>query len=179
LIELRGERVLLRGYRPEEVDVALERIEESMRRFGHDARDDARAARRARLERSGTRTEWEVMFAIVVDGQVIGDVQGRCSDQAMPQGVWEIGIEIHDEHDRGRGLGRQAIALLTDHLFEEQGAHRVQATTDVDNAAMRRVLEVLGFTHEGTLRGFMPMRDGPPRDYEMYAITEDDRMRNR
>jgi RimJ/RimL family protein N-acetyltransferase len=36
------------------------------------------------------------------------------------------------------------------------------------------VLEALGFTDEGTLRGFMPMRDGPPRDYEMYATTYDD-----
>jgi RimJ/RimL family protein N-acetyltransferase len=40
------------------------------------------------------------------------------------------------------------------------------------------VFEVLGFTDEGTLRGFMPNGDGPPRDYEMYAITIDDRMRN-
>jgi len=171
VIELRGERVVLRGYRPEEIDVALVRLDEAMRRFGHDARTEARASRRSRLERSGTRTEWEVMFAIVADEVVVGDVQGRCSDQAMPQGVWEIGIEIHDEHDRGRGIGREAVALLTAHLFDEQGAHRVQATTDVENAAMRRVLEVLGFTDEEGVRGFMPMRDGPPRDYEMYAMT--------
>jgi RimJ/RimL family protein N-acetyltransferase len=174
VIELLGERVLLRGYRPEEIDAALVRMDDSMRQLGLDARAEARASRRARLERSGTRTEWEVMFAIVVDSDVVGDVQARCSDQAMPQGVWEIGIEIHDERDRGRGIGREAVALLTAHLFSEQGAHRVQASTDVGNTAMRRVLEALGFTDEGTLRGFMPMRDGPPRDYEMYAITSDD-----
>jgi RimJ/RimL family protein N-acetyltransferase len=174
VIQLRGERVLLRGFRPEEIDVALIRMQESLRLFGDDARAEERASRRTRLESSGTRTEWEVMFAIVVDSEVIGDVQGRCSDQAMPQGVWEIGIEIHDEHHRGRGIGREAVALLTAHLFDEQGAHRVQATTDVENTSMRRVLEALGFTDEGTLRGFMPMRDGPPRDYEMYATTYDD-----
>jgi len=32
----------------------------------------------------------------------------------------------------------------------------------------------IAYTDEGTLRGFMPRSDGPPRDYEMYAITFDD-----
>jgi RimJ/RimL family protein N-acetyltransferase len=47
----------------------------------------------------------------------------------------------------------------------------VQATTDVDNVSMRRVLEALGFGFEGVLRGFMPDADGPPRDYAMYGVT--------
>jgi len=46
----------------------------------------------------------------------------------------------------------------------------VQATTDVRNAPMRRVLEKLGFEEEGVLRAFMP--DGDDRaDYVLYAIT--------
>jgi RimJ/RimL family protein N-acetyltransferase len=49
----------------------------------------------------------------------------------------------------------------------------VQLTTDVENAAMRRVAERLGFRLEGTLRGFMPSPDGP-RDYLMYAMTKGD-----
>jgi RimJ/RimL family protein N-acetyltransferase len=48
----------------------------------------------------------------------------------------------------------------------------VQLTTDADNAAMRRVAEHLGFELEGTLRGFMPTKNGP-RDYVMYGITRD------
>ena len=38
---------------------------------------------------------------------------------------------------------------------------------------MRRVAEHLGFELEGTLRGFMPTKNGP-RDYVMYGITRDD-----
>jgi RimJ/RimL family protein N-acetyltransferase len=49
----------------------------------------------------------------------------------------------------------------------------VQLTTDVENAAMRHVAEHLGFGLEGTLRGFMPTKEGP-RDYVMYGITRDD-----
>jgi RimJ/RimL family protein N-acetyltransferase len=173
---LRGEQIVLRGYRPDEIDEALERLAEVGKKYGAGREFDAQQ-RRERLERSGSRTAWEIMFAIDLDGRIVGDVQGRCSDQAMPPGVWEIGIEIDDETLRGKGIGREAVSLLTSHLFEEEGAHRVQATTDVENAAMRRVLEVLGFTDEGTLRGFMPKSDGRPRDYEMYGITDDDWMR--
>ena len=92
----------------------------------------------------------------------------------MPPGVWELGIELWDGADRGRGIGRRTIALLSSHLFERERAIRVQATTDVDNAAMRRVLEHLGFAFEGVLRGFMPAGSGPPRDYAMYGLTKAD-----
>jgi RimJ/RimL family protein N-acetyltransferase len=114
------------------------------------------------------------MFAVEAEGRLVGDVQGRCLRFAMPPGVWELGIELWDAADRGRGIGRQTIALLSSHLFEREHAIRVQATTDVDNAAMRRVLEHLGFAFEGVLRGFMPAGSGPPRDYAMYGLTKAD-----
>ena len=171
MIELRGPRVTMRGFRPAEIDVALQKIAALL---AYVEPEEQRRNRRARLERSGARSGWEVLLAIEVDGRLVGDAQGRCSDQAMPPGVWELGIELYEEADRGNGIGREAIALLSTHLFRSEGAHRVQATTDVDNPAMRRVLEVLGFTNEGTLRGFMPVPAGPPRDYLLYAITKDD-----
>jgi RimJ/RimL family protein N-acetyltransferase len=163
--------VVLRGFRPDEVDLALRRMagipdatptEEQVR------------DRRRRLERSGARNDWEVLFAIETDGRLVGDVQARSSEHAMPPGVWELGIELWEEPDRGRGVGRRAVALLAAHLFAEQDAIRVQATTDVDNVAMRRALEAVGFGHEGVLRGFMPGGDAPPRDYAMYGLTKDD-----
>jgi RimJ/RimL family protein N-acetyltransferase len=176
--QLRGDRIVLRSYRPDEIDEALVRLAEAARKYGSGRPFDA-VERRGRLERSGARNGWEIMFAIDLDGRIVGDAQGRCSDQAMPPGVWEIGIELYEAADRGRGIGREAVALLVTHLFEREGAHRVQATTDVQNAAMRRVLAVLGFTDEGTLRGFMPSPDGPPRDYVMYAMTIDEQARER
>jgi [ribosomal protein S5]-alanine N-acetyltransferase len=115
------------------------------------------------------------MFAVETDGRLVGDIQARCSDQAMPPGVWEVGIDLWDEADRGLGLGSEAVTLLIRHLFEQESAHRVQATTDVDNAAMRRSLEKCGLAFEGVLRGFMPTADGGVRDYAMYAMTKNDR----
>jgi RimJ/RimL family protein N-acetyltransferase len=167
-IELRGDVVTLRAFRPEEYDEMLSRLP------GDASDPDKTAFRRARVERSGTRTSVELFMAVESSGALVGDVQARNVEMAMPPGVWEIGIELWDTADRGRGIGREAVALLTSHLFEGEGAHRVQASTDVENAAMRRVLEVLGFTDEGTLRAFMPNADGPPRDYELYAMTIED-----
>lgn len=168
-VELRGDAVTLRAFRPDEYDAVLRRIP------GANDGDPLRErVRRTRVERSGTRTSVELLLGVEARGRLVGDVQGRCVEMAMPPGVWEIGIELWDTGDRGRGVGREAVSLLTGHLFEVEGAHRVQATTDVDNAAMRRVLEVVGFTDEGTLRGFMPNGDRLPRDYEMYAVTAHD-----
>jgi RimJ/RimL family protein N-acetyltransferase len=170
--ELRGERVLLRGFRPDEVDVALARMQPIP---AVELDEDAVRERRERIERSGERNAWELMFAVELDDRLVGDVQGRCPRYAMPPGVWELGIELWDEADRGRRIGREVVALLSSHLFDGEDAIRVQATTDVDNTAMRRVLEVLGFGFEGILRGFMPDPAGPPRDYAMYGLTRADR----
>lgn len=173
-IELRGERVVLRGFRSQEVELGLRR----MQTVPAIKLDDAAAReRRERLERSGARNDWELLFAIDIAGRLVGDIHGRCPRYAMPPGVWELGIELWDVEDRGRGFGRDAVALLTDHLFEAEEAIRVQATTDVENVSMRRVLEVLGFANEGTLRGFMPEASGPPRDYVMYGMTKGDWVR--
>jgi RimJ/RimL family protein N-acetyltransferase len=172
--EIRGPRVLLRGFRPDEVDVAMARTG-GVSSWSADDDPERSRRRRERIERSGARTEWELLFAVETGGRLVGDVQGRCSDHAMPPGVWEIGIELWEESDRGRGIGREAVALLSSHLFEHEGGIRVQATTDVDNGAMRRALEALGFWFEGVLRGFMPVRDGAaPRDYAIYGLTRED-----
>ncbi|GIU99312.1 MAG: GNAT family N-acetyltransferase [Actinomycetota bacterium] len=163
---IRGERVVLRPFRPEEIETAMAHAPAQT--------TEHREAWRRRLALSGTRTTWEILFAVEAEGRLVGDVQARSSDQAVPPGVWEIGLDLWDAADRGRGIGTEVVALLTRHLFAREGAHRVQATTDVDNVAMRRALERCGFRLEGVLRAFMPVADGPPRDHAMYAITRAD-----
>jgi RimJ/RimL family protein N-acetyltransferase len=76
--------------------------------------------------------------------------------------------------DRGRGFGTEAIRLLTRYLFEREQAGRVQASTWVQNHAMRRVFEKLGFVEEGVLYAYMPSERGRD-DYVLYAITRADR----
>jgi RimJ/RimL family protein N-acetyltransferase len=130
------------------------------------------------LERLKARVRGETPFraielAIEADGRLVGDVQGR-RDQYL-SGLFEIGISLFDEADRGRGFGREALSLMTAHLFDQEEAYRVQLSTDVTNTAMRHAAEAAGFTFEGVLRGFWPPTgDQAAADYAMYAITKSD-----
>ena len=135
-----------------------------------DPSEAARRKLRDRIANSGRVSHGELLLGIVSDGRLAGEIQARQPEMGLPPGVFEIGIEIFDPEERGSGIGRRALGLFLAHLFDEEHAHRVQLTTDVDNAAMRRVAEHLGFELEGTLHGFMPTKNGP-RDYVMYGIT--------
>ena len=142
-------------------------------RLGADTSQDARRKLAARVAQSGRFANGEILLGIVADGALAGEIQARQPEMGLPPGVFEIGIEVYDPADRGSGIGRRALAQFLAHLFVEEYAHRVQLTTDVDNTAMRRVAERLGFRPEGTLRGFMPTSAGP-RDYVMYGMTKGD-----
>jgi len=57
-------------------------------------------------------------------------------------------------------------------LLDSGLAERLQATTRVDNAA-RAILERLAFTCEGTLRSYLPQREGRA-DAVLYARVRSD-----
>ena len=175
MIELRGDRVTVRPLRPEEVDRVIADSLPAWVAWGTEP-EVARERIRDRLGRSGELTEHGLDLGIDLDGRLVGDVQARAD--GLPWGAYELGIGLFDEGDRGRGLGREAVALLTAHLFDELDARRVQITTDVGNTGMRRVAERVGFRHEGDLRGFWP-QEGGDRDYAMYGMTRTDYERAR
>lgn len=132
--------------------------------------DQIRVQLQARVAHSGGFYKGEILLGIEADGRLVGEIQARRPENAMPPGVFELGIGLFDESDRGKGVGSKAVALMTKRLMDEEGAHRVQAGTDLENVAMRNVLERLGFEFEGVMRGFMPSPAGP-RDYALYAMT--------
>jgi RimJ/RimL family protein N-acetyltransferase len=135
--------------------------------------DEQHALLHERVAHSGDFHLGEYLLAIEAGGRLVGEIQARSAPHAMPPGVFELGVALFDETDRGHGIGTKAVGLMTERLFADGEAHRVQATTDVDNAAMRGSLERLGFRMEGVLRGFMPSKNGA-RDYAMYAMTSED-----
>jgi RimJ/RimL family protein N-acetyltransferase len=170
--------IRLRAFRADEIDL----VWAAKRAEGWPADRNARRRLQRRLERSGALEDGFLEFAIEADGRLVGDVQARQPRYALPPGVFELGIELYDPADRGRGYGGGAVRLITNLLFDEHGASRVQASTAVGNAAMRRVLERLGFAYEGVMRAFMPARTPPapgqaePRrdDYALYAVTREE-----
>jgi RimJ/RimL family protein N-acetyltransferase len=135
------------------------------------AADESEADRlRKRIERHPTLEDGGFFsLGIEADGRLVGEIQARSPQHCFLPGVCEIGIALLPDA-RGRGVGREAVALFTEELFA-QGLARVQASTAVSNAAMRRVLERLGWELEGVLRGYGPAEGGGREDYAMYAVT--------
>jgi RimJ/RimL family protein N-acetyltransferase len=161
---LRGKGVLLRPYRDDELDEVIRQADEASSQVGTPSRKQL--ARR--IERSGRFVEGRLDLAVEVGGRLVGSIQARAPEGATPPGVSELGIGLVPDA-RGRGIGTEAVVLLSGHLLE-QGYSRVQASTDVANTAMRRALEHAGFVFEGVMRSFMPDGDGRA-DYALYALT--------
>jgi RimJ/RimL family protein N-acetyltransferase len=159
---VQGPRVLLRAFRPEEFEeVWAERLRSATALGAPD-----RERLQLRHERSGDWHDGHLDLAVEAGGELVGAIDVRSSRQVMPPGVCEFGIELWEDR-RGSGIGTETVGVLTQWLHE-QGFPRVQAGTHVANRPMRRVLEKLGFQHEGDMRGFAPDGDGRA-DYALYA----------
>ena len=168
---LRGETVVLRPLREDEFGIVRAAFDDpAYGGFPPDETTDDRV--RARIARSGREVDGFLDLGIEVNGRLVGDVGARHPFGATPPGVYELGITVFDSADRGRGIGREAVDLLTAYLFD-RGAERVQATTHVGNEAMRSVLRRLGFAEEGVLRAFLPDDAGGRLDAVMCAVTRD------
>lgn len=174
MVKLRGERVLLRPFRDEEADIVYQVARSGVDGFMPDPRRPTRGDITGRVERSGRMVAGRLDLAIEAEGRLVGEIDARQPVGALPMGVFEFGIAIYDRRDRGHGYGVEAAWLLVQHLFDREDAARVQATTDVENRAMRTVLDRLGFGFEGVLRAYGQGDDGR-RDYAMYAIISSDR----
>lgn len=81
------------------------------------------------------------------DGAIVGDMALHLDD-AGHNG--EIGYTLH-RWARGQGYATEASLAILDYGFLTWGLHRFEASIDPRNTASRRVLEKLGFRHEGTM----------------------------
>ncbi|MEU4219667.1 GNAT family protein [Actinoplanes sp. NPDC026623] len=101
-------------------------------------------------------------------GTHIGDVGVNLNDNLRQA---EIGYTIAPEH-QGHGYATEAVRAVLDHLFR-RGLHKVSAECDARNVASARVLERLGFTREGLLRGHTWIK-GEWTDDLIYGLLEED-----
>jgi len=63
----------------------------------------------------------------------------------------EIGYVLHPSF-QGKGIMTEAIATALNYAFQVMGIHSVEANTNPDNIASRRLLEKLGFIQEALFR---------------------------
>jgi RimJ/RimL family protein N-acetyltransferase len=151
-VVIRGERVTLRGFRPDELDAWFDARSASagdptVSPVGPPDRERFRE----RMERSGVMHDQWLDLAIEVDGRLAGEIGSYLEpDREARPGTYFLGIGLFAAEDRGRGLGTEATRLFCDWLFREADADRVETSTAVTNTPMRRVLERLGFRFLGT-----------------------------
>ncbi|MDN5764758.1 MAG: GNAT family N-acetyltransferase [Humibacillus sp.] len=121
--------------------------------------DEARALLSERVARPEV-----IMGALMIDGQVVGDIGGRRYRPETlgpdPHG-WDFYLGYTVRPDRwGQGIASSAVALLTPALHHQAGIRRVVAKVFARNAASVRVLLKNGFQLEGTERAAVLGRDG-------------------
>jgi RimJ/RimL family protein N-acetyltransferase len=161
-VRIRGSRLLLRALQPGEIE------EEWRAMVTADpmviAELPQEADFKARLQRSGHLEDGWLDLAIDLDGVSIGRIQTFVPPgRALPLGTFELGIDLR-EKARNKGYGREALALLTDWLFEHAAAEAVGASTDPANVAMRTVFRRVGWKTAGSLTEF-------GREWVVYRIT--------
>lgn len=115
------------------------------------------------------RREWETepVWAITRSGEVIGLVSLGFS---AGNRIALLGYGIHRDHRR-LGLTAEAVRVVIDEALEaEPRLARVAANTDARNIRSARLLERLGFAHEGTLRSGGVTASGELVDGAIYGL---------
>lgn len=171
---LRGERLLLRPFEPEDAPVLQElagawEVADGTLSVPHPY--EAGMAEEWITEQQG---EWEGDQALVL--AVTHPEEGL---------VGTVGLSLVPEHERaevgywigvpywGRGYATEAVGRMLDWAFAERGLRRVEAFCYPGNPGSARVLEKVAMRREGRLRQRV-LRWGEPRDVVAYSILADE-----
>ena len=148
--QLAGEGVALRPLRPDDAPAFAAAFADdpdlgALVGFEEDPdeawfRDSFESEQRSGLQFAVTAGGSDVLQGLVIVHHVAAD-HGRA----------EIGFWLARDA-RGFGLGRRAVALLVDWLFEHPWVRRLELTTTPANVGALALAESLGFTREGVLR---------------------------
>lgn len=156
-LEMRTERLLLRPFRFEDVDDVFEyAADPEWGRYVTPPMPYLRKHAEEYLARQIlTPRDEPPSWAIVLDGKVVGGVGIRIKAE---HATGMLGYSIAKGH-WGKGLVPEAARAVIDWGFRERELAKVWACADVRNAASQTVMQKLGMTYEGTLRGHRRLRD--------------------
>ncbi len=154
---LHGERVVLRPVRDDDLAPLLAMLSELdvAHWFGH---WDAARVRRDLLAFQGD----EAVLAIEVERECAGML--LVGEETMPDYRHaSIDIALAGAH-QGRGIGREAMRLAIEHMFEAHGHHRFTIDPAAANERAIRAYAALGFRPVGLMRRYERAPDGTWRD---------------
>lgn len=88
---------------------------------------------------------------------------------------FEIGFNIFDQSQRGRGLIVEVVRIFSAYLFHSYPIPRIQFNTLVDIANNKHLeyARMLGYTHEGTMRKAMFIR-GSYVDLQLFSALREE-----
>ena len=135
--------------------------------------DQATESLRRQAHLAGPAVGESVQVAIEYDGAMIGDLYVGIGDLVDGCTQATLGYTLAATH-QGRGFALEAAEAMVDALFEHTSVHRIEATLDPLNAASMRVLDLLGFSHEGVARRSVPIR-GEWLDDLRYGLLREQR----
>lgn len=167
---VRTERLLLRPYRPEDVDPVFRACQHpDLQRwltalpspYTREAAADFVTGIAPRGRAAGT----DLGCAIDVDGEFVGS----CGLHALTTGRLgpEIGYWVAP-WARRQGYASEAAGGLAQWALD-RGAARVHLFTDVENTASQAVARRAGFTQEGVVRSCLEYRDGGRGDAVLFG----------
>lgn len=161
--ELRGERVLLRPLREDDLPALVEiGREPEVARWWRDV-DEVRLREKLAEGRA---------FSIVHDDEVVGLVQWWENDDAEFR---HAGIDLFlTTRLHGRGLGSDAVRVVARWLVEARGHHRITIDPALENARAIRAYERVGFRRVGVLRRYWLGPDGEWRDGLLLDLLADE-----
>jgi RimJ/RimL family protein N-acetyltransferase len=81
----------------------------------------------------------------------------------------EVGYQIFDLANRGKGYAAQALSLLSQYIFESKQVNRVELRIAVNNIASQKVALKVGFTLEGINRE-AAFSKGKLHDMQVYGM---------
>jgi RimJ/RimL family protein N-acetyltransferase len=152
---LRGEKVLLRARRDDDVPVLhadlYDDVEMRSRADGRPWRPIPPGSPESPFA-PAPPNDHSAVFSVVrlADDAVAGEALLWGID--LHNRVGHVGISLRPAM-RGGGLGADTVRLLCHYGFRVRGLHRLGLETLADNTAMISVAERAGFRREGTLRG--------------------------
>ncbi|MWG33300.1 GNAT family N-acetyltransferase [Halomarina oriensis] len=143
-----GDSVELRTVEEDDLDFLRETTNhpDVRRSVGNSAPTNAHAEREWFESMS---TDDDAQFLVRADGERVGTV--GLHEFRDGWGRAEAGYFFHPDH-WGNGYATEAVELVCGYGFRERRLNKVAARTFAFNEASGRVLEKVGFQHEGTLR---------------------------
>lgn len=157
---LRNDQITLRPVQDEDAQAILEQCLDPVTQAwtpisGDFSQDDARRWIR-HLVPAGWESGLEHTLAIEYDGRYAGSVSLKVAGDRTA----EISFGLHPDF-RGRSLTAPALRVFLDWAFAELNLNTVKWLAVKGNWASRKVAWRLGFSFDGTLRGWLPSGSKP------------------